>query len=146
MWQAGTATGISPNRCRFPKRRSRCTSSTSWKSSVRVIAPGPSRLPSAAASSSYNHAYPDRGTRGFQGLGILARRAAITLTWARPTTERRHQRSGQLQRFFSTFPSSRPGLGLLLLRIVAGGAAASAGVLSLTHMGEPNAGAWVLGL
>jgi uncharacterized membrane protein YphA (DoxX/SURF4 family) len=34
----------------------------------------------------------------------------------------------------------------LLLRIVAGGAAASAGVLSLTHIGEPNAGTWVLGL
>jgi putative oxidoreductase len=32
------------------------------------------------------------------------------------------------------------------LRIVAGGAAASQGVLFLTQTGEPNAGAWVLGL
>lgn len=36
-----------------------------------------------------------------------------------------------LQRLFSTFPSGRPGIGLLLLRLVLGGLAATLGVLEL---------------
>ena len=44
-----------------------------------------------------------------------------------------------MQRYFSTFPGSWPGVGLLLLRIVVGGAATIQGAVHLTHMNEPNA-------
>ena len=50
-----------------------------------------------------------------------------------------------MQRYFSTFPGSWPGAGLLLLRIVAGGAAAIQGGFCLTHAGQP-AFMWVLAL
>jgi putative oxidoreductase len=51
-----------------------------------------------------------------------------------------------MQRFFSTFPDSWPGMGLLLLRVVAGGAAASQGGLYLASIPEPTAASWALGL
>jgi len=62
----------------------------------------------------------------------------------RSSVERGVQRSQRLQRFFSTFPSSWPGIGLLLLRTVAGGAAASQGGSLLASSPEPGVGAWVL--
>ena len=50
-----------------------------------------------------------------------------------------------MQRYFSTFPGSWPGAGLLLLRVVAGGAAAIQGGLYLAHAGPP-AFMWVIAL
>jgi uncharacterized membrane protein YphA (DoxX/SURF4 family) len=50
-----------------------------------------------------------------------------------------------VQRYFSTFPASGPGVGLLLLRIVVGGAASMQGVVSLARTIEPNALAWLAG-
>jgi uncharacterized membrane protein YphA (DoxX/SURF4 family) len=51
-----------------------------------------------------------------------------------------------LQRFFSTFPRSWPGAGLLLLRTVAGGAAVAQGALYLA-LGVPSTPAsWALAL
>ena len=44
-----------------------------------------------------------------------------------------------MQRYFSTFPGSWPGVGLLLLRVVVGGAATIQGAVHLTHMNEPTA-------
>jgi hypothetical protein len=43
----------------------------------------------------------------------------------------------RVQRYFSTFPGSWPGAGLLLLRVVAGGAAAIQGGACLTHGHAP---------
>jgi uncharacterized membrane protein YphA (DoxX/SURF4 family) len=40
-----------------------------------------------------------------------------------------------VQRYFSTFPGSLPGVGLLLLRIVVGGGAAIEGMVYLRHLG-----------
>ncbi len=51
-----------------------------------------------------------------------------------------------MQRFFSTFPGSWPGVGLLVLRAMAGGSAAIQGGLYLVHVTEPNAATWALGL
>jgi hypothetical protein len=42
-----------------------------------------------------------------------------------------------VQRYFSTFPGSWPGAGLLLLRVVAGGAAAIQGGVCLSHAAHP---------
>jgi hypothetical protein len=50
-----------------------------------------------------------------------------------------------VQRYFSTFPGSWPGAGLLLLRVVAGGAAAIQGGVCLTHAAHP-AYLWALAL
>ena len=50
-----------------------------------------------------------------------------------------------MQRYFSTFPGSWPGVGLLLLRIVVGGAATVQGVVYLTHASDPNALMWLAG-
>ena len=50
-----------------------------------------------------------------------------------------------MQRYFSTFPGSWPGAGLLLLRVVAGGAAAIQGGVCLTHAAQPVY-MWVLAL
>jgi uncharacterized membrane protein YphA (DoxX/SURF4 family) len=50
-----------------------------------------------------------------------------------------------VQRYFSTFPGSWPGVGLLLLRIVAGGAASMQGASYLTHVNEPGVLAWTAG-
>jgi hypothetical protein len=58
-----------------------------------------------------------------------------------PLTEERG-----LQRFFSTFPGGWPAVGLLLLRTVAGGAAAGHGGIYLAHSAEPAATSWALGL
>jgi uncharacterized membrane protein YphA (DoxX/SURF4 family) len=62
----------------------------------------------------------------------------------------RHQqakgpRGATLQRFFSTFPGSWPGIGLLVLRAVVGGAAILQGVQYIANPG-PNAGIWLVGL
>ena len=43
---------------------------------------------------------------------------------------------GTLQRFFSTFPSGRPGVGLLLLRLAIGVTAASMGARHLDSVGS----------
>jgi uncharacterized membrane protein YphA (DoxX/SURF4 family) len=43
-----------------------------------------------------------------------------------------------MQRYFSTFPGSLPGVGLLLLRIVVGGCAAIQGLVYLRHLGWPG--------
>jgi uncharacterized membrane protein YphA (DoxX/SURF4 family) len=51
-----------------------------------------------------------------------------------------------VQRHFSTFPGSRPGAGLLLLRLVVGGAASAQGAVYLTHVIDPAPLAWVVGL
>jgi uncharacterized membrane protein YphA (DoxX/SURF4 family) len=50
-----------------------------------------------------------------------------------------------VQRFFSTFPGSWPGAGLLLLRVVAGGAA---GLQGGVYLGATDAslGAWTVGV
>lgn len=56
------------------------------------------------------------------------------------------RRSGELQRFFSTFPGSWPGAGLLLLRAVVSGAAVLQGGLYLSRVAEPTAETWALGL
>jgi uncharacterized membrane protein YphA (DoxX/SURF4 family) len=50
-----------------------------------------------------------------------------------------------VQRYFSTFPGSWPGVGLLLLRIVVGGAASSEGVVYLARTTEPGAVTWLAG-
>jgi hypothetical protein len=50
-----------------------------------------------------------------------------------------------VQRYFSTFPGSWPGAGLLLLRVVAGGAAAIQGGLCLTYAPQPSY-MWALAL
>ena len=50
-----------------------------------------------------------------------------------------------MQRYFSTFPGSWPGAGLLLLRVVAGGAAAIQGAVYLARA-EPSVLMWVAGL
>jgi len=49
-----------------------------------------------------------------------------------------------VQRYFSTFPGSRPGVGLLLLRIVVGGGAAIQGVVYLRHVSEPGVLIWIV--
>ena len=51
----------------------------------------------------------------------------------------------RVQRYFSTFPGSWPGIGLLLLRIVVGGAASMQGVVYLARTIEPNALTWLAG-
>ena len=66
--------------------------------------------------------------------------------WGRLTVERHIKGATELQRFFSTFPGNWPGLGLLLLRTIAGGAAASQAGLDLADATEPTAGSWALGL
>jgi uncharacterized membrane protein YphA (DoxX/SURF4 family) len=48
----------------------------------------------------------------------------------------------RMQRYFSTFPGSLPGVGLLLLRIVVGGGATIQGVVSLRHPSEPDVLMW----
>jgi uncharacterized membrane protein YphA (DoxX/SURF4 family) len=48
-----------------------------------------------------------------------------------------------VQRFFSTFPGSWPGAGLLLLRVVAGGAAGVQGAVYLAA--APSVAAWIVG-
>ena len=48
-----------------------------------------------------------------------------------------------MQRYFSTFPGSLPGVGLLLLRIVVGGGATIQGVLALRQPSELNVLMWV---
>ncbi len=51
-----------------------------------------------------------------------------------------------MQRYFSTFPGSWPGVGLLLLRIVVGGAVSTQGAVYLTHLTEPAALTWIAGV
>jgi len=58
----------------------------------------------------------------------------------------RYYGSFLLQRLFSTFPSGRPGIGLLLLRAVIGLSAIAEGVLYLTSLSSPSLTLWLLGL
>jgi hypothetical protein len=51
-----------------------------------------------------------------------------------------------LQRFFSTFPDGWPGLGLLLLRAVAGATTVAQGGFHLASAPAPTAANWVFGL
>jgi uncharacterized membrane protein YphA (DoxX/SURF4 family) len=51
----------------------------------------------------------------------------------------------RVQRYFSTFPGSWPGVGLLLLRIVVGSAGSMQGAVYLTHMNNPSALTWIAG-
>src|SRR5260370_42412337 len=51
----------------------------------------------------------------------------------------------RVQRYFSTFPGGWPGVGLLLLRIVVGGAASMQGVVYLARTIEPSALTWLAG-
>jgi uncharacterized membrane protein YphA (DoxX/SURF4 family) len=51
-----------------------------------------------------------------------------------------------VQRFFSTFPDSWPGAGLLLLRAVAGGAAGLQGGVYLAEAADASLGAWTVGV
>ena len=48
-----------------------------------------------------------------------------------------------MQRYFSTFPGSLPGVGLLLLRIVVGGGATIQGVVSLRQPSELSVLMWI---
>lgn len=48
-----------------------------------------------------------------------------------------------MQRYFSTFPGNRPGVGLLLLRIVVGGGAAIEGVVYLRYVSDPGLLMWL---
>jgi putative oxidoreductase len=50
-----------------------------------------------------------------------------------------------VQRFFSTFPGSWPGVGLLLLRVVVGGAAIVQGAQCIATT-DRSAGIWIVGL
>ena len=52
---------------------------------------------------------------------------------------------GPLQRLFSTFPSGRPGVGLLLLRIALGGTAVAFGAVELAVPTGRTPLAWVVG-
>lgn len=49
----------------------------------------------------------------------------------------------RVQRYFSTFPGGGPGAGLLLLRVVVGGAATIQGAAYLTQATEMNALTWI---
>jgi uncharacterized membrane protein YphA (DoxX/SURF4 family) len=51
----------------------------------------------------------------------------------------------RVQRYFSTFPGSWPGVGLLALRIVVGGAASMQGAVCLTHVNDASALMWIPG-
>jgi len=51
-----------------------------------------------------------------------------------------------VQRSFSTFPGSWPGAGLLLLRLVAGGAAVVRGTVYLLGLADASLAAWLLGV
>jgi uncharacterized membrane protein YphA (DoxX/SURF4 family) len=51
-----------------------------------------------------------------------------------------------VQRYFSTFPGSWPGVGLLLLRIVVGGVASTQGAVFLAHLHESSALTWAAGV
>jgi hypothetical protein len=51
-----------------------------------------------------------------------------------------------LQRLYSTFPGGRPGIGLLLLRVAVGLAAAAGGVLYFSGPSGSSSGKWILGL
>jgi uncharacterized membrane protein YphA (DoxX/SURF4 family) len=51
---------------------------------------------------------------------------------------------GPLQRLFSTFPSGRPGVALLLLRAALGGIAAALGALELAGLAERTPLVWVV--
>jgi hypothetical protein len=51
-----------------------------------------------------------------------------------------------LQRLYSTFPGGRPGVGLLLLRVAVGLAAAAGGIFYLSGPSNPSSGKWLLGL
>jgi uncharacterized membrane protein YphA (DoxX/SURF4 family) len=51
----------------------------------------------------------------------------------------------RVQRYFSTFPGGRPGVGLLMLRIVVGGAASMQGAVYLARTIEPNPLTWLAG-
>jgi hypothetical protein len=62
----------------------------------------------------------------------------------RSTVEGHNTRSDGLQRFFSTFPGGWPAVGLLLLRSVAGGAAAGQAGSYLAQGAETAS--WALGL
>ena len=54
-------------------------------------------------------------------------------------------RSDGLQRFFSTFPGSGPGIGLLVLRVVVGAAAIVQGGQYIASA-DRTAGIWIIGL
>jgi uncharacterized membrane protein YphA (DoxX/SURF4 family) len=51
-----------------------------------------------------------------------------------------------VQRYFSTFPGSWPGIGLLLLRVVVGGSASMQGAVYLMHLNDPSALTWIAGV
>jgi len=51
-----------------------------------------------------------------------------------------------LQRLYSTFPGGRPGMGLLLLRVAVGLAAAAGGVFYFSGLSGSSPGKWILGL
>jgi uncharacterized membrane protein YphA (DoxX/SURF4 family) len=51
-----------------------------------------------------------------------------------------------LQRLYSTFPSGRPGIGLLLLRAAVGLTATAEGIFLLSGPSDPSSGKWLLGL
>jgi len=70
-------------------------------------------------------------------------RAAGTLPWAHTQCA---DKGDTLQRFFSTFPAGRPGVGLLLLRVVVGGLAADMGALYLAGNVELRIGQLLVGL
>jgi uncharacterized membrane protein YphA (DoxX/SURF4 family) len=59
-----------------------------------------------------------------------------------------HSASGRfaLQRLYSTFPGGRPGIGLLLLRVAVGLAAAAAGVLYFSGPSRSSSEEWILGV
>lgn len=60
----------------------------------------------------------------------------------RPFGDVRAERT-PLQRLFSTFPSGRPGIGLLLLRAALGGIALLLGILELTSSTGRSATVWM---
>jgi uncharacterized membrane protein YphA (DoxX/SURF4 family) len=74
---------------------------------------------------------------------MLSRYAAVGFV---RTSNARPKERHILQRFFSTFPGSWPGVGLLLLRSVVGGAAAVQGGQYLADCVEPTPWMWALGV
>jgi uncharacterized membrane protein YphA (DoxX/SURF4 family) len=76
--------------------------------------------------------------------GILTR-LNICVSWEVPRYDGASGRFA-LQRLYSTFPGGRPGIGLLLLRVAVGLAAAAGGVFYFSGASNSFSEKWILGL
>ena len=78
------------------------------------------------------------------GLGIRATTETATLPWGKDPSSGGPHQEARLQRFFSTFPSGLPGLGLVLLRLTLGAGLIGRGVLSFGERAEAGLTPWGL--